>query len=707
MRKKRIPDLHVTNSTCERGATPFPRLLHEAGMLGRQSVWDDDWEDMPIEHSNAPLSVLDLSLDSDDLSDEGDNFSPATKRAVKEARVMRARREYMRGRGSNAVGGTSNLVGEHIDVHDVRGYDWRKRPDVQRELEDSLDEPGYTQMRLDEDEEEEQLHVATDYLFQEDLHRIEELGDDPTAAPISQLAMTKRLLSEAQKFAYLGLCSTIAHQMLQDIQRIEPKDAHFASQSADEWLIRVMIRLYQHLDIDPREQVMIESLSQHGIQPSDLAPSLVTTHTIPNPGYDPSASQKEPLQEKVESVEANAEYKSKTVEGPEVLKKEKHGANASKASSNDMREKVEATQSQPDTSAPAEPNIPASTSASNILTDPNTAAQMADKSILPRNDSGLPAPAGDTPDARPTLQGVTTEINESSKTITLDIRWTVLCDLFLVLTADSVYDARSRVLLERIAEALGLTWMDVTKFEKRITDSLEIEEDVQTLDNSQVTQRHERASRNKRLLMMGIATLGGGLVIGLSAGLLAPVIGAGIGAALGTVGIGGTSTFLGSVGGAAIITTTGTVGGATMGVRGMGRRMRSVKTFIFRPLHTHKRVNCIVTVPGFLKGPEDDPTLPYSVLDPVMGDAFSIMWEPEMMRDMGNAMSILWNETLVQGVQQVLAATVAGAMFSGMYTTYDEILTRQRSRGRCGYPSSATWWTTRGQMRSSVHAQLA
>ena len=502
-------------------------------MLGRQSVWDDDWEDMPIEHSNAPLSVLDLSLDSDDLSDEGDNFSPATKRAVKEARVMRARREYMRGRGSNAVGGTSNLAGEHIDVHDVRGYDWRKRPDVQRELEDSLDEPGYTQMRLDEDEEEEQLHVATDYLFQEDLHRIEELGDDPTAAPISQLAMTKRLLSEAQKFAYLGLCSTIAHQMLQDIQRIEPKDAHFASQSADEWLIRVMIRLYQHLDIDPREQVMIESLSQHGIQPSDLAPSLVTTHTIPNPGYDPSASQKEPLQEKVESVEANAEYKSKTVEGPEVLKKEKHGANASKASSNDMREKVEATQSQPDTSAPAEPNIPASTSASNILTDPNTAAQMADKSILPRNDSGLPAPAGDTPDARPTLQGVTTEINESSKTITLDIRWTVLCDLFLVLTADSVYDARSRVLLERIAEALGLTWMDVTKFEKRITDSLEIEEDVQTLDNSQVTQRHERASRNKRLLMMGIATLGGGLVIGLSAGLLAPVIGAGIGAALG------------------------------------------------------------------------------------------------------------------------------------------------------------------------------
>ena len=67
----------------------------------------------------------------------------------------------------------------------------------------------------------------------------------------------------------------------------------------------------------------------------------------------------------------------------------------------------------------------------------------------------------------------------------------------------------------------------------------------------------------------------------------------------------------------------------------------------------------------FLRGTSDDPTLPFSVIDSVMGDAFSVMWEPEMMQEMGNAMSILWNETIVQGVQQVLALTVAGAMFSG------------------------------------------
>jgi hypothetical protein len=175
----------------------------------------------------------------------------------------------------------------------------------------------------------------------------------------------------------------------------------------------------------------------------------------------------------------------------------------------------------------------------------------------------------------------------------------VLCDLFLVLTADSVYDARSRVLLEEVAEQLGLSWMDVTKFEKRVTDALEIEEGVAgSLRGKKAVRKRAEMARKRRMVMMGLATVGGGIVIGLSAGLLAPVIGAGLGAALGTIGIGGTTTFLGGVGGAAIITSTATAGGMAIGGRGMSRRTRSVRTFEFRPIHNNKRVNCIVTMGG-------------------------------------------------------------------------------------------------------------
>jgi len=105
------------------------------------------------------------------------------------------------------------------------------------------------------------------------------------------------------------------------------------------------------------------------------------------------------------------------------------------------------------------------------------------------------------------------------------------------------------------------------------------------------------------MVMLGLATLGGGLVIGLSAGLMAPLIGAGLGAALGTVGVGGATGFLAGTAGAAVITTAGTLTGSGIAVRGMVRRTQQVKTFELLPLHNNKRVNCILTVPGFVIPP--------------------------------------------------------------------------------------------------------
>lgn len=183
--------------------------------------------------------------------------------------------------------------------------------------------------------------------------------------------------------------------------------------------------------------------------------------------------------------------------------------------------------------------------------------------------------------------------------MTLDIRWTVLCDLFLILIADSVYDARSRVLLEQAALKLGLGWLDVVRFESRVTEALEIQEDVEKMEQQEVIDGRQKAARKKRYMMLGLATLGGGLVIGLSAGLLAPVIGVGLGAALSTVGITGTTGFLAGAGGAAVITTGGVLTGSGIAVRGMINRTQQVRTFEVLPLHNNKRVNCILTVPGY------------------------------------------------------------------------------------------------------------
>jgi hypothetical protein len=67
-----------------------------------------------------------------------------------------------------------------------------------------------------------------------------------------------------------------------------------------------------------------------------------------------------------------------------------------------------------------------------------------------------------------------------------------------------------------------------------------------------------------------------------------------------------------------------------------------------------------------MEGAADDVRLPFSVMDPVMGDVFSVLWEPEMMGETGNALRILTSEVLTSVGQQVLAATVMATLMSAL-----------------------------------------
>jgi hypothetical protein len=234
----------------------------------------------------------------------------------------------------------------------------------------------------------------------------------------------------------------------------------------------------------------------------------------------------------------------------------------------------------------------------------------------------------------------------TTEKIDIDIRWTVLCDLFLVLIADSVYDSRSRVLLERVGKDLEIPWLDICRFEKKVTDALEMQQQAEkeNWNEDEHMENRRKLALKRRYVLMGLATVGGGLVIGLSAGLMAPLIGAGLAAGFTTIGVTGTSGFLAGVGGAAIITSSAAASGGVIGVRSMNRRTGAVRTFEYRPLHNNKKVNLIITVSGWMTGKVDDVRLPYSTVDPVMGDIYSVLWEPEMLTSMGDTINILATE---------------------------------------------------------------
>jgi len=325
---------------------------------------------------------------------------------------------------------------------------------------------------------------------------------------------------------------------------------------------------------------MIEQLAEHGLQPDDLTPSLMQNARVKNP----MSEQDQP------------------------------------------KEMVEGSSTPEDDSAKEKDSEAFPTGA---VHDPNDELPAYEEHEME-----------DMPEVRTPSQLPTTD------KLDIDLRWTVLCDLFLLLISDSVYDSRSRVLLERVGAFMDVPWLDICKFEKRVTDALEMQDTELKEDLTEVEHMASRkkAAKKRKMVMMGLATVGGGLVIGLSAGLLAPVIGAGLIAGLGTIGVTSGGTFLASVGGAALIGTTGAVSGGTIGLRAAGRRMGSVKTFEYRPLFDNRRVNLVITIAGWMTGKVDDVRLPYSTIDPIMGDIVSVLWEPEMLRSMGDTINILATE---------------------------------------------------------------
>ncbi|KAL8639810.1 MAG: hypothetical protein Q9228_003198 [Teloschistes exilis] len=444
---------------------------------------------------------------------------------------------------------------------------------------------GYTRVQIDEDAlSATSMDENTDYLFKSKEAKAAEEDDDEQRDPLAQMQATKDLLTEGQRIAYVGVSRLAMATMIRELEDIEgtkgtKTELRLAIESMKMWSQQMMVRLYSHMEIDSSEQIMIEQLTEHGVQADDLTPALMQNARVKNPMAEketPSSIASPRPNENDEKKQAPAKSAALTTEAAE--------------------------------------------------TDSLPAYEQVEGSTMPdvRTPSQLP----------------------SSQKIDIDLRWTVLCDLFLLLIADSIYDSRSRRLLENVGNSLKVPWLDICRFEKRVTDSLEMQEaaNKETWDEAEHMENRRKLALKRRYMMMGLATVGGSLVIGLSAGLLAPVIGAGLAAGFTTIGVAGTSGFLAGAGGTALITSGAVVTGGTIAVRASNRRTGAVRTFEYRPLHNNKRVNLIVTISGWMNGKVDDVRLPYSTIDPIMGDMYSVLWEPEMLQSMGDTINILATE---------------------------------------------------------------
>jgi hypothetical protein len=163
---------------------------------------DDGWQDMPVIREDTSLSGL------DEEDQKKYHYMPSAK-------------------GTHAANATGNL----IDVDD-EGNEWRSKLDQ--------NENEYTRLRLREEDDNDEVHLRTKYLFNE----------DKAMTPLGQMQTTKDLLTEAQRIAYVGLCALVAREMSQSLKIAKRKELKAAVENMELWALKIMGRLYYHMELE-------------------------------------------------------------------------------------------------------------------------------------------------------------------------------------------------------------------------------------------------------------------------------------------------------------------------------------------------------------------------------------------------------------------------------------------------------------------------
>ena len=171
-----------------------------------KDIWededDDGWQEMEIIRNDGPINGMD----------------------EEDQKKYKYVAPQQRGEGAG------NATGVFDDI-DYRGQEWRTKLDQ--------DENDYTRLRVEEEDESDQVHLRTRYLFDE----------DKAMTPLSQMQATKNLLTEAQRIAYVGLCALTGREMAVGLKKVKSKELNDSIKNLDLWTLKIMGRLYYHMDL--------------------------------------------------------------------------------------------------------------------------------------------------------------------------------------------------------------------------------------------------------------------------------------------------------------------------------------------------------------------------------------------------------------------------------------------------------------------------
>uniref|UniRef100_A0A8B9N4Z6 Transmembrane and coiled-coil domains 4 n=1 Tax=Accipiter nisus TaxID=211598 RepID=A0A8B9N4Z6_9AVES len=235
-------------------------------------------------------------------------------------------------------------------------------------------------------------------------------------------------------------------------------------------------------------------------------------------------------------------------------------------------------------------------------------------------------------------------------------------DLLSFSLRDGYYDARARVLICHITWLLRIPLEELEVLEESLLESLkeQKEEESETAEVSR--KKKERRKKLKRYLLIGLATVGGGTVIGLTGGLAAPLVAAGAATIIGSAG----AAALGSTAGIAVMASLFGAAGAGLTGYKMKKRVGAIEEFEFLPLTEGKQLHITIAITGWLcTGKYGSFTAPWSSMLQ-SSEQYCLAWESKYLMELGNALDSLLNGFVNMMAQEALKFTVLSGIVTAL-----------------------------------------
>ncbi|KAG9557542.1 DUF726-domain-containing protein, partial [Aureobasidium melanogenum] len=252
----------------------------------------------------------------------------------------------------------------------------------------------------------------------------------------------------------------------------------------------------------------------------------------------------------------------------------------------------------------------------------------------------------------------------------------ILHSVLLLLLSLEHYSAHSRVLLLHLTSSLNLSISFLADDESKIARGLLSAVEMKADDETKKKQEDNQSTRKWKV---GLASVAGAALIGVTGGLAAPLVAAGIGSVMGGLGLGATAAagYLGTLASSSIIVggLFGAYGGRMTGQM-MDQYAKEVEDFSFVPVRTYhkprkiekeyRRLRVAIGISGWLTE-KDEVVEPWKVIGPEM-EAFALRFELQALLNLGNSLTTMirsaaWGYAKSEIIKRTVFASLTAALW--------------------------------------------